>query len=102
MLKHKGGKEKEKNEPELCTQGGTTSAGKKEKMGGKDEKEIQIVPPIPWVPQKGIFRLTQKENTNYIQKGVMWRCFQFFWRVGEKKEKNLHIVRGSRTILIFI
>ena len=53
-----------------------------------------------WVPQKGIYRLTQRENTKYTQ-------FIFVWvrkeKGGEKKkEDNLHIVRGPRAILTLI
>ena len=90
MLKHKEDRRKRKEGTRIVHPRGYHIGGKKEKLGGKDEKEIQIVPPISWVPQKGIFRLTQKENANYIHKGVMWRRFQFFSGEREIKKKKTY------------
>ena len=88
MLKHKEHRRKRKEGTRIVHPRGYHIGGKKEKLGGKDEKEIQIVPPIPWVPQKGIFRLTQKENTNYIQKRGYVEVFSIFFGGWERKKKK--------------
>ena len=45
-----------------CAPKGVPHRREQEIRGWEDEKEIQIAPPIEWVPQRRIFRLTQKEN----------------------------------------
>ena len=55
-------KEGRKRKHPGCAPKGVPHRREQEIRWWKDEEEIQIAPPIEWVPQRGIFRLTQKEN----------------------------------------